>query len=175
MKRLFFLAASALLLLAACTSEPNTYTYKDLTFTYPAGYTIDDEDVDDSRAFLTVFKDDDNFMIVHIVNHEVNLLGEMERSEIQESIEQDALDLLMLDVDDEEKDVDAESVSLLSSPESSSPGVLIRYKGSYEEDPFVGRISITVLRNYEIRLKYEANNDKALNEMTDIATSFNVE
>ena len=175
MKKLFLLAASALLLLASCTSEPKTYTYKNLTFTYPASYTIEDEDVNDSRVLLTVSKDDDNFMIVHIVDHEVDLLSEMDRSEIQDSIEEDALDLLMLDVEDEEMEVDTESVTSLASPEGSTPGVLLRYKGTYFGDPFIGRISVTVLRNYEIRLKYEATNEKALNEMTDIATSFDVE
>lgn len=175
MKKLFLLAASALLLLASCTSEPKTYIFHDLSFTYPANYTIDDEDVDDSRVLLTLSKDDDNFMIVHIVRHDAELLSEMDRSEIQESIEEDAVDLLMLDVEDEDMEIDMESVSSLTSPEGSTPGILLTYNGKFFGDPFKGRISVTVLRNYEIRLKYEATNDKALDEMTGIATSFDVE
>ena len=173
MKRLFFLAASAMLLLASCKSEPKTYTYQDVSFTYPASFKIEDEDIDDYSAILTLTKDEDNFMIIHIVPDDALLL--LDRSDVQESIEQDALDLLMLDVDDEDMDVDADSVSAMSSPEGSAPGVLLMYNATSFGEPVKGRISITVQRQYQIRLKYEANNDKALNEMTDIATSFNVE
>ena len=175
MKKILLLAISALMLLVACKSEPKTYTYEDLSFTYPASYKLEDEESSSEKLSLSLAKDDDNFMIVYVIPLDKNILSELERSEIQNNVEEDALDLLMLDVDDEDMDIDKESINALSSPEGSAPGVLLSYNGKYYGDPFKGRISVTVLRNYEILLKYEATNDKALLEMTDIATSFNVE
>ena len=175
MKQLLFSIAAAILLLAGCETGPKTYNYQDLSFTYPATYTVEDEKVTDGRLSLILSKDDDNFMIVNIITLDDDIHEVMDRSEIQDSVEEDALDLLMLDIDDEEMEVDKESIDALSSPEGSAPGVLISYDGTYFGDPFMGRISVTVLRNYEILLKYEATNDKSLDEMTDIATSFNVE
>ena len=174
MKKLFFLAVTALLL-AACNTEPKTYTYQDLSFTYPASYKLEDEQSSSEKLSLSLAKDDDNFMIVYVIPLDKDILSELERSEIQSNVEEDALDLLMLDVDDEDMEIDKESINVLSSPEGSAPGILLSYDGTYYDDPFKGRISVTVLRNYEILLKYEATNDKALLEMTDIATSFNVE
>lgn len=174
MKKLFILAVTALLL-AACNTEPKTYIYQDLSFTYPASYKLEDEDSSSEKLSLSLAKDDDNFMIVYVIPLDKDLLSELERSEIQSNVEEDALDLLMLDVDDEDMEIDKESINVLSSPEGSAPGILLSYDGTYYDDPFKGRISVTVMRNYEILLKYEATNDKALLEMTDIATSFNVE
>ena len=114
-------------------------------------------------------------MIVNIIPLDEDLIEEFDRSDIQSSIEEDALDLLMMDLDDEEMEIDKDSINALSSPEGSVPGILLSYDGTYFGDPFKGRISVTVLRNYQIILKYEATNDKALDEMTGIATSFNVE
>ena len=126
---------------------------------------------DDSKKNMVY----DTSVNAYVIPLDKNILSELERSEIQNNVEEDALDLLMLDVDDEDMDIDKESINALSSPEGSAPGVLLSYNGKYYGDPFKGRISVTVLRNYEILLKYEATNDKALLEMTDIATSFNVE
>ena len=175
MKQLLFSIAAAILLLAGCETGPKTYNYQDVSFTYPATYSLENEKITDSMVSLIVSKDDDNFMIVNIIPLDEDLFDEFDRSDIQSSIEEDALDLLMMDLDDEEIEIDKDSISSLSSPEGSVPGVLLSYDGTYFGDPFKGRISVTILRNYQILLKYEASNDKSLDELTDIATSFNVE
>lgn len=173
MKKLFFAIIALAALLTACESSPKTYEWGDLSFTYPAAYEVETIKEDDDMIRLCISKDDDNFMLAELREYDMEDIESLSRDEIQEAIESDAMSLYMLDEEDENMTIDG-NPEVVTSPEGSAPGVLFMYSGTHYEDVIKARISVTVIRNYEVILRYEGTEDKAMSEMLDIATSFDV-
>ena len=171
MKKLFFLLAAAILLVTACEPTTKTYTWRDLSFEYPSDYSVEILSEGEDLVRLLIGVDDDNFMLAELHEYDEDDLGELTVDEIQEAIESDAMGIYQLDVDDENMTIDGHP-DVITSPDGSVPGVLFLYSGTHYEDVIKARISVTVLGTYEIILRYEAVDDKELDRMTDIATSF---
>lgn len=173
MKKLFtLLCASALLLFAGCEQSPKTFTFKDVSFTYPSSFTIKSQEVDDDGDLaLFLLKDDDTFMSVWIIEHDEEEIASLSDAELREAIREQAVSLFELDLDDEDMVIDGDP-SLLNSPEGSTPGTVVSYSGTNYGDPFLGRASCTLLGKYTIELRYQAMTQEALDPLVDIATSF---
>ena len=171
MKKLFLALCAALLAFTACDNEPKEFVWKDLSITYPHNYKISDVIEDDDMYRFTLSKDDDNFLIVRFEYLGSELLADFSDEEIRSIVYEEAHELYMSDVENEDMEVDQEGLTVIKSPAGSRPGVVFMYSGTHFGDPFKGRVSVTILDDYDVSIMAEAMDDASLKEITDIITS----
>lgn len=171
MKKFLLALCAALLAFTACDNGPKEFVWKDLSITYPRNYTLSDLSEEGDMCKFTLAKDGDNFLIVRYEYLGAEILEDVSDEEIRSIIYDEAYDLYMSDVENEDMEVDEDSLSVLESPAGARPGVLFMYGGTHFGDPFKGRVSVTLVEDYDVSIMAEAMDDASLDEITGIITS----
>ena len=177
MKKLLLLILP-LMMLCACETGPKTYRYKDIAFDYPGNYKINNESInpDEDRCEVFLTKDGDNFIYLDLQRWPQDVLDELSDEELSDGLVEDAYNLYVADLEDDDMDFDDDDTSV---DIEDNGNVIMAYGGKYvgdhEGDPFFCVITNRLYGNYEVITRSEAMTKEILAEMSDIVNSVRLE
>ena len=172
MKKLIFALSALLLIVSACgEKKTKTFTYGDLTFTYPAEYELDSTTQDDGTLVVylqhkDILSNSLNMEVYALDMDQVNAASEEELLNYLKGYCQDYYDIWVGDDDDfvieAQSELDTNNSPLMA---------YITMRGKAYDEPFDGEIICMIWDEYCLTGFVSGVDEKASDEVLDIMLS----